>query len=133
MERYTRRIYVRAGDSDYARAKALANDTGLSVSDLVRLLLQLPSSDVSAQSTIVLDLSTANRLYRELNHWGYQRNQAVRALNRIAYYLKRNDMDVGDVLDALARAKSSLEKLEDATNPIASDVRSVAESRILFL
>lgn len=44
MERYTRRIYVRVTDTDLARAKALAEGTGLSVSDLVRLLLQLPAA-----------------------------------------------------------------------------------------
>ncbi len=133
MERYTRRIYVRASDSDCARAKALANDAGLSISDLVRLLLQLPSDDVSGRRAIVLDLATANRLYRELNHWGYQRNQAVRALNRIAYYLKRNDMDSDDVIDALSQAKASLDAVNRATEPLSSGVRSVAEARILFL
>lgn len=133
MERYTRRIYVRAGDSDYAHAKTLAENVGLSVSDLVRLLLQLPSEDVAAHHAIVLDLATANRLYRELNHWGYQRNQAVRALNRIAYYLKRNDMDSDDALDALAQAKASLDAVNRATEPLSSEVRSVAEARMLFL
>lgn len=133
MERYTRRIYVRVTDADLARAKALAEGTGLSVSDLVRLLLQLPAGDASAQRAVVLDLATANRLYRELNHWGYQRNQAVHALNRIAYYLRRNDMDAADVLDALAQTKDDLDAVRRATGPLASSVRSVAESRILFL
>lgn len=133
MERYTRRIYVRVTDADLARAKAPAEGTGLSVSDLVRLLLQLPAGDAAAQRAIVLDLATANRLYRELNHWGYQRNQAAHALNRIAYYLRRNDMDAADVLDALAQTKDALDTVRRATGPLASSVRSVAESRILFL
>lgn len=133
MERYTRRIYVRASASDYARAKALSGKVGLSVSDLVRLLLQLPSDDVEGHRAIVLDLATANRLYRELNHWGYQRNQAVRALNRIAYYLKRNDMDSDDVIDALSQAKASLDAVNRTTGPLSSGVRSFAEARILFL
>ncbi len=76
MERYTWRIYVRATDADLACAKALAGEAGLSVSDLVRLLLQLPADDVAAERAVVLDL---------------------------------------------------------ATGPLASSVRSVAESRILFL
>lgn len=76
MERYTRRIYVRATDADLARAKALAGGTGLSVSDLVRLLLQLLADDVAAERAVVPGL---------------------------------------------------------ATGPLASSVRSVGESRILFL
>lgn len=133
MERYTRRIYVRVTDADLARTKALAEGTGLSMSDLVRLLLQLPAGDAAAQRAIVLDLATANRLYRELNHWGYQRNQAAHALNRIAYCFRRNDMDAADVLDALARARGSLDSVRRYAGPLASRVRSVAESRILFL
>lgn len=133
MERYTRRIYVRASDSDYARAKTLSGKVGLSVSDLVRLLFQLPSDDVAGHRAIVLDLATANRLYRELNHWGYQRNQAVHALSRIAYYLKRSDMDSDDVIDALSQAKASLDAVNRATGALSSGVRSVAEARMLFL
>lgn len=132
MERYTRRIYVRVTDADLARAKALAEGTGLSVSDLVRLLLQLPTDDVAAERAVVLDLATANRLYRGLNHWGYQRNQAAHALNRIAYYLRRNDMDGADALDALAQARGSLDSVRRATGPLASSVRPAAESRIPF-
>lgn len=89
MERCTRRIYVRVTDADLARAKALAEGTGLSVSDLVRLLLRLPAGDAATQRA--------------------------------------------DVLDALAQTKNTLDTVRRATGPLASSVRSVAESRILFL
>ena len=52
MERYTRRIYVRVTDADLARAKALAEGPGLSVSDLVRLLLRLPAGVASPETHI---------------------------------------------------------------------------------
>ena len=45
----------------------------------------------------------------------------------------RNDMDAADVLDALAQTKDALDTVRRATGPLASNVRSVAESRILFL
>lgn len=54
-------------------------------------------------------------------------------LNRIAYYLRRNDMDAADVLDALVQTKNTLDTVRRAIGPLASSVRSIAESRILFL
>ena len=80
---------MRVTDADLARAKALAGEAGLSVSDLVRLLLQRPTGDAAAQRA--------------------------------------------DVLDALAQTKDALDTVRRATGPLASSVRSVAESRILFL
>ena len=80
---------MRVTDADLARAKALAKGTGLSVSDLVRLLPQLPAGDAAAQRAVMLD--------------------------------------------ALAQTKDALDTMRRATGPLASSVRSVAESRILFL
>lgn len=85
MERFDRRLHVRMGETDVERAQALAGALDITTSALVRLLLQLPAKDVAARRHVVLDLACANRLYRELNQWGYQWNQAVHAPNRIAY------------------------------------------------
>lgn len=41
----------------------------------------------------VADLEAANLLYREMRHWGYQRNQAVHVLNRIACCMERGNLD----------------------------------------
>ena len=105
----------------------------ITTSALVRLLLQLPAEDVAAHRHVVLDLTCANRLYRELNQWGYQQNQAVHALNRIAYYLRREAMDASDVLEELASVERQLERLRERTGELAAPVREVAESRLLFL
>ncbi len=83
MERFDRRLHVRVGKTDVERAQTLSGALNITTSALVRLLLQLPAEDVEARRHVVLDLVCANRLYRELNQWGYQQNQASRALNRI--------------------------------------------------
>ena len=98
MERFDRRLHVRVGEADIERARALSGALGVTTSALVRLLLQLPAEDVADCRHVVLDLACANRLYRELNQWGYQQNQATHALNRIAYHLRREAMDAADVL-----------------------------------
>ncbi len=133
MERYDRRLHIRVGQADIERAQALANALNITTSALVRLLLQLPAEDVAECRHVVLDLTCANRLYRELNQWGYQQNQAAHALNRIAYYLRREAMDASDVLEELASAKHQLERLHERTSELAVPVREVAESRLLFL
>ena len=133
MERYDKRLHVRASEADVERARKLANTLNITTSALVRLLLQLPAEDVAAQRHVVLDLACANRLYRELNQWGYQQNQAAHALNRIAYYLRREAMDVSDVLEELSSVERQLGRLRKNTDELAAPVREVAESRLLFL
>ena len=74
MERYDRRLHIRVGQADIERAQALANALNITTSALVRLLLQLPAEDVAECRHVVLDLTCANRLYRELNQWACQQN-----------------------------------------------------------
>lgn len=133
MERFDRRLHVRMGQADVERAQALVGALGITTSALVRLLLQLPAEDVAAHRHVVLDLTCANRLYRELNQWGYQQNQTAHALNRIAYYLRREAMDASDVLGELASIERQLESPCERTGELAAPVREVAESRLLFL
>ena len=108
MERFDRRLHVRVGQADIERAQTLAGALDITTSALVRLLLQLPAEDVAARRHVALDLTCANRLYRELNQWGYQQNQVAHALNRIAYYLRREAMDASDVLEELERLSEAL-------------------------
>ena len=104
MERHPKQIHVRMSEGEIARAKALAQDLGMTLSDLVRALLQLPASSVGGGDTlIVIDRATAVKLSREMRRWGHHYNQAVHALNAIAYYLRANDMDSSDVLEELDR------------------------------
>lgn len=133
MERFDRRLHVRTSETDVERAQTLAHTLGITTSALVRLLLQLPARDVAAHRHVVLDLACANRLYRELNQWGYQQNQAAHALNRIAYYLRREAMDASDVLEELTSVERQLVRLRERTGELAAPVREVAESRLLFL
>lgn len=133
MERFDRRLHVRMSETDVESAQALAGALDITTSALVRLLLQLPAEDVAARRHVVLDLACANCLYRELNQWGYQQNQAVHALSRIAYYLRREAMDASDVLEELASVERQLGLLRERTGGLAVPVREVAASRLLFL
>lgn len=131
----TRQLHARVSEADYIRSAKLAETLEISQSELVRLLLQLPADDIESEGAkrfVVVDTLTANKLYRELNHWGYQRNQGVHALNRIAYYLRANKLDADDVMDGYALVRERFDKIEDTAADIAPKVDAVVRARLLF-
>ncbi|MDD7203669.1 MAG: hypothetical protein PUH18_04920 [Coriobacteriaceae bacterium] len=131
----TRQLHARVSEADCVRAAHLAKELGISQAELIRLLLQLPADDLQhdgAERFIVLDTLTANKLYRELNHWGYQRNQGVHALNRIAYHLRANGLDADDVMDGYALVRRRFDAIEETAAAIAPKVDSIAQARFLF-
>ena len=113
MERHPKQIHVRMSEDEVARAKALARSLGMTLSDLIRTLLQMPTSSVGeGGNLIVIDRVTALKLAREMRRWGHHYNQAVHALNAIAYYLRTNDMDASDVLEELDRTSGKLAAMQ---------------------
>lgn len=134
MERHPKQIHVRMSEDEIERAKRLAADTGMTLSDLIRVLLQMPASSVGGGSRlVVIDRTTAAKLTREMRRWGHHYNQAVHALNAIAYYLRANDMDAADVLEELDRASEKLAAMQPGVEALRHSVEDVAESVIAAL
>lgn len=97
----------------------LAEELGLTVSELVRILLRLPRCYFDGKETrpvLVVDAVSARKLARETRWWGYQYNQIAHALNRIAMYLRR---DMCDAADALEQLQVVEEKVDRANADIA--------------
>ena len=110
MERHPKQLHVRMSDREMESAKGLARELGMTVSDLVRVLLQLPAEEVRGGARlVVVDRTTAARLSREMTRWGHHYNQAVHALNAIAYYLRANDMETSEVVEELSRALAEMQ------------------------
>ncbi|NPD30387.1 hypothetical protein HLV37_00590 [Eggerthellaceae bacterium zg-1084] len=82
------RVYMRLTPGEKDRALDLASRNGLTVSQPVRALIQLPADYASegACTAVVLDRATAGEFEREMRRWGNHYNQAAHTLNRIAYY-----------------------------------------------
>lgn len=121
-------------EGEIARAKALASSLGMTLSDLVRALLQLPAEAASGGARlVVVDRTTAAKLAREMRRWGHHYNQAVHALNAIAYYLRANDMDAADVLEELERARLKLEAMQPGVSALQEETAALAESALAFL
>lgn len=131
MERHPKQIHVRMSEGEVNRAKALAQDLGMTLSDLVRALLQLPESSVEeGGSLVVIDRVTALKLAREMRRWGHHYNQAVHALNAIAYYLRANDMDTADVLEELDRASGKLAAMQPGVEALRREAEAISQRTI---
>ena len=127
-------MHLRMSERELAAAKALAGELGMTVSDLVRVLLQLPADSVGTGARlVVVDRTTAAKLSREMTRWGHHYNQAVHALNAIAYYLRANDMDAPDVLEELARAERKLEELRPAVESLRGEVAKLSGEALAAL
>ena len=106
----------------------------MTVSDLLRVLLQLPAEAVrGGGSLVVVDRTTAARISREMTRWGHHYNQAVHALNAIAYYLRSNDMDAPEVMEELARAERTLAGMQPGIESLRKEVSALSGSVIAAL
>ena len=131
MERHPRQIHVRMSEGEVNRAKAFARSLGMTLSDLIRTLLQLPASSIEeGDGLVVIDRTTAVKLAREMRRWGRHYNQAVHALNAIAYYLRANDMDASDVLEELDRASGKLAAMQPGIEALRREAEAISERAI---
>lgn len=114
METYPRRMFVRMSDDGLSQARSLAASLDMTLSELVRLLLQSARPDAGSTpgSLIVIDRSTALGLRREMRRWGHHYNQAVHALNAIAYYLRLEETDSGEALEELEKVGRKLDAMD---------------------
>ena len=127
-------MHLRMSEREIAAAKALAGELDMTVSDLVRVLLQLPADSVGTGARlVVVDRTTAAKLSREMTRWGHHYNQAVHALNAIAYYLRANEMDAPDVLEELARAERKLEEMRPAVESLRGEVAKLSGEALAAL
>lgn len=126
MERYPKQMHVRMSEKELARAKKLAAALGVTVSDLIRILMQLPAESIEGGARlVVIDRTTAVKLSREMRRWGHHYNQAVHALNAIAYYLRANDMESSDVIEELDRASEGLAAMQPGIAALRADAEAI--------
>lgn len=134
MERHPKQLHVRMSDREMESAKGLARELGVTVSDLVRILLQLPAGEARGGARlVVVDCTTAARLSREMTRWGHHYNQAVHALNAIAYYLRVNEMDAPDVTEELRRAERRLAEMQPGVESLRREVAELSGAALASL
>lgn len=135
MENYPRRMFVRMSDDGLSRAQTLAASLDMTLSELVRLLLQFarPETGTTPDSLIVIDRATAVKLRQEMRRWGYHYNQAVHALNAIAYYLRLDETDAGEALEELGKVSRKLEEMNSGVALLRAEVADLASHPRAFI
>lgn len=130
MERHPKQLHVRMSDREMESAKSVARELGMTVSDLVRILLQLPAGEARGGARlVVVDRTTTAKLSREMTRWGHHYNQAVHALNTIALFIRRGSPPRAPELEAmLGRACSTLEEVEAGRAVLERALCEVADS-----
>ena len=135
MERYTRSFLVRISDAELIHARQIASALDMSLSGLVRLLLDSASLGTvdNADAIVVIDRPTAIGLRMEMRRWGYHYNQAVHALNAIAYYLRLNEMDEYEVLEELDKVSCKIESMNDGVSLLREKTSEISAHPVLYL
>lgn len=136
MSEYCQHINMRLTPDEKSRAVNLAKSKNLSVSQLMRILIQLPAECADTDSihtAVIIDRSSVPKLEREIRRWGHHYNQAVHALNRIAYYADRGSLKTEEAHRLLRRAEGNLEDLNVAVVKLRDDVENIAQHTVVSL
>lgn len=135
MEKHGRQLHVRMSDAELDRAKRLAQASGMTTSELVRALTQMPPQGAAggAVPLVVVDRLTAVKLMREMRRWGHHYNQAVHALNAIAYYLRLDEADAADAREVLSDVAERIEEMDGGVALLRSEVAAIAEAPRAYL
>lgn len=135
MSEYCQHINLRVTPDEKGRAISLAKSKDLSVSQLMRVLIRLPAEydDGGMHTAVVIDRSSVPRLEREMRRWGHHYNQAVHALNRIAYYADRGSLKTEEAHRLLRKAEGNLEDLNVAVVKLQDDVKGISRHAVVSL
>ena len=136
MSEYCQHINMRLTPDEKSRAISLARSKDLSVSQLMRILIKLPAECTDtdgAHTAVIIDRSSVPKLEREMRRWGHHYNQAVHALNRIAYYADRGTLKTEETHQLLLKAEGNLEDLNIAVVKLRDDVENIAQHTVVSL
>lgn len=107
-----------------------ADALGMGRSEYLRTLIRIPVEAAGAGSTVyVIDNKTLAQMAVELVRWGRHYNQAVRALNTIAFYIRRNAAPgAEDMQRLLSKAAATLEEVEAGRQVVEYVLTEIADS-----
>ena len=128
------RLDIRISPQDKTLLKRRCEEFGMTQTDYMRMLINLPLRMVDegmeeGSDLFVIDRWGAVRIALQIRRIGYHYNQGIHALNAIAYYLKRDEADSMDALDALKHATEKLEAVNEGVRGICEQLNSLTGKR----
>ncbi len=126
MGEYTHTASCRMTEEDRHLLDQNAERLELARSEVIRALLRLPIADQddlesvnSGDRVVVIDVKTMGRIKRELIRWGRHYNQAVKALNTIAMFVRnKGTVDPQLAKGQLDKATTELELVQGSVEEI---------------
>lgn len=136
MNEKTHTITCRLDEPDYRKLTAEVDAMGVNTSDFIRLIVRLPI-EVKAESGmdryVIIDQLTLARLWMDARRQGYLLNQAVKALNIVAFKVRHGSEISHSLRDMLIEATVALENLEADHAAIKKGIDELMERREVFL
>lgn len=125
---YPEMVSCRMTSGDLDRLAASAQRAGMARSEYLRTLIRIPAS-ASKGAVYVIDNRTMAKMLSELIRWGRHYNQAVRALNTIALFIRRGSPpEYGTFGQMLSEAEEKLEEVEQGRQVIEYVLADIADS-----
>jgi hypothetical protein len=127
---YPAMVSFRMTVDDYARLTASADAVGMERSEYLRTLVRMPAGPAGGGGTVyVIDNSTLAKMHSELVRWGRHYNQAVRALNTIALFIRRGSPPgYGDFAEMISGADEKLGEVEQGRKVVEYVLAEIALS-----
>ena len=123
---YPEMVSCRMTSGDLDRLTASAQRAGMARSEYLRTLIRIPASASGKGAVYVIDSRTMAKMLSELIRWG---NQAVRALNTIALFIRRGSPpEYGTFGQMLSEAEEKLEEVEQGRQVIEYVLADIAGS-----
>lgn len=87
-------FHIRMTPEERANIDEVAEKCGLTRSQLIRLLAQLPTGEIHGSNVhlVFVDRKEMMRIHREMRRFGTNFNQATHSLNSISYYLRNGKL-----------------------------------------
>lgn len=136
MEEKTHTITCRLDEADFKKLTEEANALNVNTSDFIRLIIRLPieaKTDVGSERYIVIDPLTLASLWMDSRRQGYLLNQAVKALNTVAFKIRHGSEVNRTLRDMLIEATATLENLEADHADIKKGIEEIMERKQVFL
>lgn len=126
---YPEMVSCRMTSGDLDRLTASAQLAGMARSEYLRTLIRIPASASGKGAVYVIDSRTMAKMLSELIRWGRHYNQAVRALNTIALFIRRGSPpEYGTFGQMLSEAEEKLEEVEQGRQVIEYVLADIAGS-----
>ena len=133
MKEQTNRDYdfhIRMTEEEREELDRVAENCGMTRSELVRLLAKLPTREIDNGNLhlVAVDTGTVTRIHREMRKFGTNFNQAVHALNSINFYLKHDSLKYEYLAFAVPEIKEQLDRVEEQQTELHRDMRALETS-----